>query len=101
MSDPLDPFGFDDDDASSAPIDEEEKTVREDGPLAVPTPGRTMIGPAVVRGGPSLTPIWQPPGEAGALVRAPLVPLSRPGSQRSPIQNRQDMTKSKIRIATQ
>ena len=25
MSDPLDPFGFDDDDASSAPIDEEER----------------------------------------------------------------------------
>jgi eukaryotic-like serine/threonine-protein kinase len=69
---------------SPAPVDEEDKTVREE---SRPSRG-TIVGPAVVSGGPSQspTPTWEPPSDrtmtAGSLVRSPAAAVARPGGAR-------------------
>lgn len=75
----------------SAPDDDEEDaTIREEPRTSVPHPrDRTVVGPAVVSGGPGpAKPGWDPPAlsagtmTSGSLVRSPAVPGSRPGTQR-------------------
>lgn len=68
---------------SARPVDDEEKTVRDESRTAR---GQTVVGAAVVRGGPAPTPTWEPPSDrtmtSGSLVRSPAMPVARPGGAR-------------------
>jgi serine/threonine-protein kinase len=61
--------------------DDEDATIREESRAA--RVERTVVGAAIVRGGPSPTPTWEPPLSAGTMTAGTRsTPAARPGAQR-------------------